>query len=99
MHMIGNELSKVDYIEADSPYCKIFFQSGKMEEVRTTIKQLGFIELIDELYDRAVNLIISAEAPPSDLYLGTRLSMPFERTISRLQEMASEEYLARPHLP
>ncbi|MGA9341381.1 MAG: cell division protein ZapE [Rhodanobacteraceae bacterium] len=56
-----------------------------------------FIELVDEFYDRAVNLVLSAAAPVVELYAGERLSVPFARTQSRLIEMQSEEYLARAH--
>ena len=58
-----------------------------------------FIALVDELYDRSVNLIVSAAASPVDLYRGDRLTFPFERTASRLIEMQSEDYLAREHRP
>jgi cell division protein ZapE len=54
---------------------------------------------VDELYDRNVNLIVSAAASPVDLYRGDRLQFPFERTVSRLIEMQSEDYLAREHRP
>jgi cell division protein ZapE len=58
-----------------------------------------FIALIDEFYDRNVNLIVSAAAPPGELYRGERLRELFARTASRLIEMQSEEYLAREHRP
>jgi cell division protein ZapE len=58
-----------------------------------------FINLVDEFYDRNVKLVVAAEALPTDLYSGTRLSFEFERTISRLQEMQSHDYLAAPHRP
>ncbi len=58
-----------------------------------------FIALVDELYDHHVNLIISADASPADLYRGERLTTQFERTVSRLTEMQSEEYLASEHVP
>ena len=58
-----------------------------------------FIQLVDEFYDRSVNLIVSAAAPPNQLYRGTRLAEEFERTASRLHEMQTDEYLARPHKP
>jgi cell division protein ZapE len=58
-----------------------------------------FITLVDEFYDRNVKLLMSAEAPASDLYTGSRLAFEFERTRSRLTEMQSHDYLARPHLP
>ena len=55
--------------------------------------------MVDELYDRNVNLIVSAAAAPQDLYRGQRVAFQFERTTSRLIEMQSEEYLAREHKP
>ncbi len=55
------------------------------------------IHLVDECYDRAVKLIIAAEAPPDQLYTGKRLAELFERTRSRLIEMQSHDYLTLPH--
>ncbi len=57
-----------------------------------------FVNLIDELYDRRVNLVCTAAAAPTSLYTGTRLQGAFERTASRLIEMQSAEYLASHHL-
>jgi len=54
---------------------------------------------VDEFYDRAVKLIVSAAAPIDQLYQGTRLAFEFERTQSRLIEMQSQTYLAREHRP
>lgn len=58
-----------------------------------------FIALVDEFYDRNVKLIMTAAAPVSGLYQGKRLQASFERTISRLIEMQSRDYLALQHLP
>jgi cell division protein ZapE len=57
-----------------------------------------FIALVDECYERNVNLILSLEANLNDIYKGNRLVEPFKRTLSRLEEMRSREYLSRPHL-
>ena len=53
--------------------------------------------MIDEFYDRGVKVIISAAAAPNELYIGEKLKFEFQRTVSRLVEMQSEEYLARAH--
>lgn len=58
-----------------------------------------FVTLVDELYDRNVNLVCTAAAEPVALYAGERLTGEFERTASRLIEMRSAEYLASPHRP
>jgi cell division protein ZapE len=57
-----------------------------------------FVDMVDEFYDRNVKLLISAEVPIRDLYSGSTLEFEFQRTVSRLVEMQSNEYLARPHL-
>ena len=56
-----------------------------------------FVTLIDELYDRHVNLVCTADAEPAALYAGERLVAAFERTASRLIEMRSAQYLALEH--
>jgi len=56
-----------------------------------------FITLIDELYDRHVNLVCTAAAPAPALYRGNKLAGAFERTASRLIEMQSAQYLALEH--
>jgi len=58
-----------------------------------------FITLVDEFYDRNVKLLISAATAINELYTGRKLAFEYQRTASRLIEMQSHEYLARPHLP
>jgi cell division protein ZapE len=58
-----------------------------------------FVIMVDEFYDRNVKLLISAEVPIKELYSGRMLAFEFQRTVSRLTQMQSHDYLARPHLP
>ncbi len=58
-----------------------------------------FITMVDEFYDRNIKLILAADAPMDALYIGRKLAFEFQRTLSRLIEMQSEDYLAREHRP
>jgi cell division protein ZapE len=58
-----------------------------------------FVHLVDEFYDRHVNLLVSAAADALSLYRGHKLEREFERTGSRLVEMQTQAYLAREHRP
>lgn len=58
-----------------------------------------FIYLVDEFYDRRVKLVLSAALPLPQLYGEGKLSFEFARTVSRLLEMQSHEYLASAHRP
>ena len=57
-----------------------------------------FMLLIDALYEHKVKLILAADAPPEQLYPEGDGAFEFERTVSRLQEMRSKDYLALGHL-
>ena len=58
-----------------------------------------FINLVDTLYDAHVKLVASAETEPAGLYRASEGREAFEiaRTVSRLTEMRSQDYLALPH--
>ena len=58
-----------------------------------------FINMVDEFYDRRVKLLLSAETEPQYLYKGRRHIFDFQRTVSRLIEMRSRDYLALAHRP
>ncbi len=57
-----------------------------------------FLALVDEFYERKVKLIINADVEMSEIYQGQFLRFEYQRCLSRLQEMQSEEYLSQPHL-
>ena len=90
--------SQNDYIEIARWYPTIIV-SGIPEFDETLENQARrFIALVDEFYDRRVKLIVSANTTIDELYRGQRLGFEFDRTISRLVEMQSTEYLVAPHL-
>jgi cell division protein ZapE len=95
----GGPRSQDDYIEIAREYQSVIVSDVPILEPVRENQARRFIALVDELYDRNVNLIVSAAASPVDLYRGDRLTFPFERTVSRLIEMQSEDYLAREHRP
>jgi len=56
-----------------------------------------FVTLIDALYEHKVKLLAAADAEPEGLYPSGDGSFEFQRTVSRLEEMRSAEYLAEGH--
>ncbi len=91
--------SQNDYIELAKEYHAVILANVPQLGVAKDDQARRFINLVDEFYDRNVKLIISCEVSLGSLYSGGRLSFEFERTSSRLLEMQSHEYLARPHKP
>ena len=90
--------SPADYIEIARWYPTIILSGvPALDEFREN-QARRFIALVDEFYDRHVKLVVSAERPPDTIYSGNRLRFEFERTVSRLIEMQSIEYLHLPHL-
>jgi cell division protein ZapE len=89
--------SQTDYLEVARLFSTVII---------TDIEQMGdltddiakrFILLIDVLYDHHVILICTAAVAVDQLYQGRRLSFEFERTMSRLIDMQSEQYLTQAH--
>lgn len=58
---------------------------------------IRFTKLVDALYEMHVKLFVTADAEPQDLYSSGDGSFEFDRTVSRLKEMQSAEYLALGH--
>ena len=56
-----------------------------------------FVTLIDTLYENNVKLLVTAAAPPEGLYPAGDGAFEFERTVSRLKEMQSADYMAEGH--
>ncbi len=90
--------SQSDYIELARWYPSVIVSGVPELDPMREDQTRRFIALVDEFYDRRVKLIISASNTAESIYTGKRLSFEFDRTVSRLIEMQSAEYLALPHL-
>jgi cell division protein ZapE len=88
-----------DYIEIARRFHTLFLSAVPVMDESTDDLARRFVNMIDEFYDRNLKLIVSAAADPHHLYEGQQLAFEFERTASRLEEMRSHAYLARPHKP
>ncbi len=93
----GQPLGAADYLTIARSYHTIFIDDIPVLKPEQRNEARRFINLVDTLYDNRVKLIISAEAEPASIYQVGKGSEHFKRTISRLAEMRSEEYLAAPH--
>jgi cell division protein ZapE len=90
--------SQADYIEIARWYPTVIISGIPELDAMCDDQARRFIALVDEFYDRHVKLIVSAACAAQCLYTGKRLAFEFERTVSRLTEMQSSEYLHLPHL-
>ena len=91
--------SQHDYIALSKCYSAVMLFDVPVMTPLMESEARRFIALVDEFYERHVKLAVSAAAPLHDIYRGERLKFEFQRCLSRLQEMQSEEYLKREHMP
>ncbi|NCT81564.1 MAG: cell division protein ZapE [Comamonadaceae bacterium] len=92
--LCGGPRSQNDYLELASQFHTVILSEVPEMPVRLASEARRFTWLVDVLYDRRVKLIISAAVPAEALYTEGPLAHEFPRTVSRLQEMRSAEYLA-----
>jgi cell division protein ZapE len=92
--LCGGPRSQNDYLELASQFHTVILSDVPEMPVRLASEARRFTWLVDVLYDRRVKLIISAAVPAEQLYTDGPLAHEFPRTVSRLQEMRSAEYLA-----
>ena len=93
----GPPRARIDYIEIARFFHSVLIQGVPVLDDENNDYARRFTQLIDELYDHNVKVIVSAACLPEEIYQGSRLAFEFQRTISRLLEMQSHEYLAREH--
>jgi cell division protein ZapE len=91
--------SQNDYIELSKEYHSVFISNVPALGRANDDQARRFVNLVDEFYDRHVKLVLSADKPLAELYSDGKLNFEFQRTVSRLLEMQSHEYLGMEHRP
>lgn len=91
--------SQLDYIALSKIYHSVLLHNVPVMGADSENAARRFLALVDEFYERHVKLVVSAAVPMFEIYQGERLKFEYQRCLSRLQEMQSEEYLKRAHLP
>ena len=92
--LCGGPRSQNDYLELASQFHTLLLSDVPMMPPKLASEARRFTWLVDVLYDRRVKLIMSAEVPAEQLYTEGPLAHEFPRTVSRLNEMQSAEFLA-----
>ena len=95
--LCGGPRSQNDYLEIATQFHTVLLSDVPYMPVRMASEARRFTWLIDVLYDRRVKLILSAAVPAEMLYTEGPLLHEFPRTVSRLNEMQSMEFLASEH--
>jgi cell division protein ZapE len=93
--LCGGPRSHNDYLELASQFHTVLVSNVPQMPPNMASAARRFTWLVDVLYDRRVKLILSAATPPEQLYTEGPLAHEFPRTVSRLTEMQSAEYLAQ----
>ncbi len=92
--LCGGPRSQNDYLEIAQQFHTVLLSGVPQMLPRQASEARRFTLLVDVLYDRRVKLIVSAAVPADQLYPDGPLAHEFARTVSRLAEMRSTEYLA-----
>ncbi|MEO8411274.1 MAG: cell division protein ZapE [Propionivibrio sp.] len=95
--LCGGPRSQNDYLELARTYHSLLLSDVPKMLAAMASEARRFTWLVDILYDHKVKLIITAECEPASLYTEGTQAGEFYRTVSRLTEMCSREYLALPH--
>lgn len=91
--LCGGPRSQNDYLELASRFHTIILSNIPRMSAAMSSEARRFTWLIDVLYDHKVKLLMSAEVEPEQLYTEGMLANEFHRTVSRIIEMQSSEYM------
>ncbi len=95
--LCANPLGAADYLAIARTYHTVIMVAIPQLEKDKRNEAKRFVTFIDALYEHGVKFLCSAEVTPADLYPAGDGAFEFERTVSRLMEMQSEDYLHRGH--
>src|SRR5262245_33342643 len=91
--LCGGPRSQNDYLELAARFHTVILSNVPQMTPRMASQARRFTWLVDVLYDRRVKLMMSAEVPPAEIYTEGPLAHAFPRTVSRLHEMQSSQFL------
>jgi len=92
--LCGGPRSYADYVDLAKRFHTVMLSGVPRMSPKDSDAARRFTWLVDVFYDDRVNLIVSAAAEPDDLFTAGEQAAEFERTVSRLHEMQTVEYLS-----
>jgi len=95
--LVGQARGAADYLAIAQRFHTVILVGIPVMTREMRNEAARFVTLIDALYEHRVKLLAAADAEPSGLYPQGDGSFEFQRTVSRLEEMRSAEYLAEGH--
>ncbi len=95
--LVGQPRGAADYLAIAQRFHTVILVGIPVMTREMRNEAARFVTLIDELYEHRVKLLAAADAEPAGLYPAGDGSFEFQRTVSRLEEMRSAEYLAEGH--
>ena len=96
--LCGGPRSQNDYLEISRSYHTVLLSHIPRMTQHQASEARRFTWLVDVFYDHKVKLIATADCVAEDIYTEGTQASEFKRTVSRLTEMNSKEYLALPHI-
>jgi cell division protein ZapE len=95
--LCGEPRGAADYIAIAQRFHTVIIVGIPVMGAEMRNEAARFVTLVDALYEHKVKLLAAADAEPAGLYPSGDGSFEFQRTVSRLEEMRSAEYLAQGH--
>jgi cell division protein ZapE len=91
--LCGGARSYADYVDLAKRFHTVILSGVPRLDPKNADAARRFTWLVDVFYDDRIKLVVSAEAPPEELFPAGENSAEFQRTVSRLHEMQSAKYL------